>query len=152
MIECKTTRTIEEITGYYAEDGKYFKDKAECEKHEQTAKMVIYNDFKRLIVGGDTFAECNIWERFGYGGEEYELAVIEIKDKEDLRIANMYGEINKKGTPLTEDVIGKRVLIDIGDTYCRDASWRPRTEEELIEMFKEDIKKFFHPEENKKEA
>ena len=151
MTESKITRTVEEVTGYYADDGTFFRDKAECEKYEQTAKMVIFKEFKALMIG-EPFPECSIWERFGYGGEEYELAVIEIKDKEDLRIANMYGEINKKGTPLTEDVIGKRVLIDIGDTYCRDASWRPRTEEELIEMFKEDIKKFFHPEENKKEA
>jgi len=147
MTEIKRTRTIEEVTGYKANDGRFFKDKEECEKYEQTAKMVIFNDFKRLIVGGDTFVECCIWENFGYGSEEYELAVIEIKDKEDLRIANMYGEINKKGTPLTEDVIGKRVLVHIGDIYCRDARWNPKTEDELIESFKTQIKKFFHPEE-----
>jgi len=144
MKELKTTKTIEEIYGYQASDGKFFEDKAECKKYEQTAEMVIYNDFKRLMVGGDTFSENQIWENYGYGSDDFSLAVIEIKDEADLRIANMFGEIHKKGT-LSPDVIGKRILVSIGNEYNYDCGWFARTEEQLIEDFKKDIAKFFHP-------
>lgn len=144
MKELKRTKTIEEVTGYEATDGKVFNSKEECEKYEKTAEMVIYNDFKRLIVGGKTICEYSFFENFGCGSEEYEYAIIDIKNADDLRVANMYGEIKGKGQ-LTPDCIGKRLLVAIGDIYCQDALWNARTEEELIEEFKKDIAFYFHP-------
>lgn len=151
MKELKHTKTIEETYGYQATDGKVFNSKEECEKYEKTAEMVIYNDFKQLMVGGDVFAECSLWENYGYGSEEYEYAIIDIKNADDLRIANMYGEINRKGQ-LSPDYIGKRILVHMGYQYDRNVGWCAHTEEELIEDFKKEIGLFFHPKAKEGEA
>lgn len=147
MKEIKRTRTIEEVTGYEAEDGTVFKTKEECEKYESTAKVVVYKAFKELMVDGKPFAECNIWEDFGYGSEEFDLAVIEIKDETDLEIANRYYELNG-GFNISKDFIGKKVLVDIGFCYdkVKEYNPNPRTKEMLIEQFTKDIAKFFEPE------
>lgn len=143
MKEIKRTRTIEEVTGYEAEDGTWFKTKEECEKYEETAKAVIRRNFKRLMIG-EEFPECHIWERFGYGSEEFNLAIIEIKNEDDLRAVNMLAELEKCGS-VSPDYIGKRVLVSIGYNGEFDCNLCPRTEEELIDQFKNDIAKFFHP-------
>ena len=148
MTESKITRTIEEVTGYYADDGTFFRDKAECEKYEQTAKMVIFKEFKALMIG-EPFPECSIWERFGYGGEEFMLAVIEIKNEADVHTANMYAESTHNKTVFTSDMIGKRYLVNLGYGCDGDCAMLPRTEDELIDMFKKDINKFFVKESGK---
>ena len=156
MKESKRTKTVEEIIGYEAEDGTMFKEKEECVKYEATAKAVIYDRFKQLIVD-EPFLECHIWERFGYGGEEFQLAVIEIKNEDDLNALNMFHKAYKfyENKPISSDFIGHRVLINLGYVYdggMGDCSMQPRTEEQLIEDFKTDIKKFFYPNEQKKEG
>lgn len=145
MKEIKTTRTIEEVTGYEANDGTVFKTKEECEKYEQTARAVIRNNFKRLMVG-EEFCEASIWERFGYGSEEYMLAVIDVKNEEDFKAVQMLCEFEKCGQVKAKDFIGKRILVNVGYNCDYDSYLNPRTEDELIEQFKADIKKFFHPE------
>lgn len=143
----KRTRTIEEVTGYEAEDGTIFKTKEECEKYEDTAKVAVYKAFKELMVNGEEFAECEIWENFGYGSEEFDLAVIDIKSETDLEIANRYYELNG-GYSISKDFMGKKVLVNIGFCYDnrKDCPPNPRTKEMLIEEFTKDITKFFEPE------
>ena len=151
MKEIKRTRTIEETVGYEANDGTMFKTEEECKKYEETARAVIRSNFKRLIVG-EEFYECRIWENFGYGSEEYKLAVIEVKNEEDFKTVQMLCESEKCGQVEAKDCIGKRVLINLGYECDFDSYLNPRTEEELIEEFKANIKKFFHPEDvNRKE-
>lgn len=144
MKELKRTRTIEEIRGYEANDGTFFSSKEECEKYEKTARAVIFNAFKQLVVDR-IFPECFIWENYGYGSEEFSMAIIEIKNEDDLRAANMYFEEFKFCDQLTRDYIGKRILVNLGYGNEGDCRICPRTEEELIEQFKNDITKFFHP-------
>jgi len=149
MKEIKRVKTIEEITGYEACDGKWFANKDECLKYEETARAVIFKEFKQLMIG-EPFPECNIWENFGYGGEEFEYAIIEIKNENDLHIANMFSEVYNYGFTFKNDMIGKRLLIALGyDGSYGDCCLCPRTEDELIEIFQRDIKKFFRPEEKK---
>lgn len=145
MTELKTKKTIEEVYGYQATDGTIFPSREECEKYEKTAANVINTRFKSLMVGGEPFPEYQIWESFGGGSDEYEYAVIEMKNADDLKIANMYGELHGKGA-LSEEYIGKRILVTLGDRYCNyDSDWYPRTEEDIIEQFKKDVAKFFRP-------
>ena len=58
----------------------------------------------------------------------------------------------EKCESVSPDYIGKRVLVSIGYNGEFDCYLCPRTEEELIEQFKEDIKKFFHPKAKEGEA
>lgn len=147
MKEMKRTRTIEEVTGYEAEDGTVFLTKEECEKYESTAKVAVYKAFKELMVNGKEFAECEIWENYGYGSEEFDLAVIEIKNETDLEIANRYYELSG-GHSISKDYIGKKVLVNIGFCYDdrKDCPPNPRTKEMLVEDFTKDVAKFFEPE------
>ena len=146
----KRTREIEEIIGYVADDGKRFSSAEECERYEESAHMAIYNGVVGLSVDGEPFSECNIWDRFGYGSEEWSLLVIEIKDEKDLKVANMFAEMQEPKVDNTytnrfkPEHIGKRLLVSIGNQYeSRCYIWG--TEEDVIEMFKKDIAPFFHP-------
>ena len=47
---------------------------------------------------------------------------------------------------ITDELIGKKVLVCLGyDRNYGDCNIYPRTEEQLVEQFKEDIEKFFSP-------
>lgn len=143
MKEIKTTRTIEEVTGYEANDGKRFSSKEECEKYEQTAEAVINNDFNELFIVGE-FPECSIFESFGYGSEEFWMTVIEINNTNDLEIANRYFEFHTKGKcRIDSKYIGKRVLVNIGYEWDHDVNPNPRTYEELVDQFKKETEKYF---------
>ena len=144
MKEIKRERKIEEVTGYEAFDGKWFKEKEECEKYERSAYGVIAKEFESLFVG-ERFAECNIWEEYGYGSEEFEMAVIYIKDANDLHIANKYYELTYNGNNklIGTEYIGKKVLVNLGCSYDRYAPPCPRTMEDLMKAFESNLMNFF---------
>lgn len=151
MKEIKRTKTIEEVIGYEAKDGKQFKTKEECEKYEQSAEYAVEKMFDSICVKKDEetrFAECSIFENYGYGGEDYCYVIADIKTEAELKIANMYGKM-RAGTyfkPLEAKYIGKRVLIAVGDTW--DPAFYVRgTEEEMVEEFKRTMAGFFRPDE-----
>lgn len=151
MKEIKRTRTVEEVVGYEASDGVRFKSKEECQKYEESAKFAVTEMFLKRCVCGEPFIESAIFENFGYGGEEYEYVVMELKDAEDVKIATMFASMhNSKFSVDLNQYIGKRVLVGIGfvfDSYDKDFVIRG-TEGELIDQFKHDIARFFRPEEN----
>jgi len=152
MQKIVNTKTIE-IEVYQAYDGTIFKEEDECIKYEETARAVIEKAFRGIMVDKEPFTECQIWENFGYGSEEYEMAVIDIKDESDLEIANKYYAYHKANNLIGKEYIGKRVLVSIG--YCYDGikytEPYPRTKEDLIKQFEKDINKFFEPKINDKE-
>lgn len=147
----KRTRTIEEIDGYKAFDGKWFKDEEECKKYEESAYGVLAKELNALAVNKKKprFSECDIFERFGYGSEEFEYTIIDIKTEEDLRVVNQYYELvsNGKANYIGKEYVGKRVMIGLGFEYDRYVHPCPRTMEDLMSDFEKDIKKFFKPEE-----
>lgn len=143
MKEIKTTKTIEEVNGYEAFDGKIFKEKEECEKYERSAYGVITKEFEQLFVG-ERFTENQIWEDYGYGSEEFEMAVIDIKDEKDLFIANRYFEFTNSNL-IDKKYIGKRVLVNLGYDHDRCVYPVPRTVEDLREQFEKTIMCFFDP-------
>lgn len=151
MKEIKTTRTIEEVTAYEADDGTLFKTADECKKYENSAHYAIYNQFLGLAIS-ESFSEDQIFENFGYGSEEYSLVIIDIKDEKDLKIANMFAEMQIPKFPEKEEKkfrfdssrIGQRILVAIGNDYCKNC-YIYGTQEEMVEMFKRDIDKHFNP-------
>lgn len=149
MKEIKTTRTIEEVTAYEADDGTRFKTADECKKYENSARYAIYNQFLKLGVA-EPFSECQIFANFGYGSEEYQLIVVDIKDENDLKIANMFSEMqvpkgmNSDNARFGTNRIGQRLLVGIGDEYCENC-YIYGTQEEIIEKFKQDIDKYYNP-------
>lgn len=152
MKEIKTTRTIEEITAYEANDGTRFNTKEECEKYESSAEYAISEQFKSLMIR-EPFTEYEIYEYFGYGSEEYTYVTIEIKDERDLNIALMYQNIRDKtcNKKFNKDMIGKRLLVNLGND-CYDKLCYPLYNyEELIDKFKNETKKYFMTEEERKE-
>ena len=146
MKELKRTKTVEEIIGYEAVDGKIFTSKEECSKYEQTAKAVCSKAFKELFVG-EEFSECYIWEKFGDGNDEYMMAIVDIKNAEDLEIANRFYEINGCKT-IPKEYIGERILVTLGfifDGSCGEDPC-PRTMEDLKKAFNKTLDEFFNPE------
>ena len=142
MKEIKVTKTIEEVTGYEANDGTWFKTAEECKKYEESARAVVSAQFRQLVVGG-VFCETCIWEDYGFGNDEWEMCVIEIKDVNDLEIANRYYKM--VNSPLIDkSYIGQRVLVHLGTPYDRQVNAVPRTREQLIENFTKTIDRFFN--------
>ena len=145
MKEIKRTKTIEEVVGYEAFDGKIFKTEEECKTYEKSAYGILRKGLEDLIVG-ESFNETMIFEDFGYGSEEYGLAVIEIKDEADLFKANHYYEYVNNGCKLIgKEYIGKRVLVNLGYEWDRAVPPVPRTEDELKECLERAIKTYFYP-------
>ena len=148
MKELKRQKTIEEVVGYEAFDGKVFKTEEECEKYEESSYSAITKDFEQLIVG-KRFEECRIWEDFGYGSDEYEMAVIDIRDENDLYIANRYYQQfapDNVDMTIDKNYIGNRVLVNLGSEYDRFVNPCPRTKNELRKQFEATIEKYFSPE------
>ena len=145
MKELKRTRTIEEITGYEAFDGKTFSTKEECEKYEKTAYGGLGKELRKIMVNEDEFAECSIWEDYGYGSEDFYMAVLDIKTEDDLFAVNRYFEFVSKGdaTPIDKEYIGKRILVSMGYTYDRNVSPYPRTKEDLMKQFECNLDMYF---------
>lgn len=151
MKEIKRTKTIEQLVGYEAFDGKIFKTEDECRNYEQSAYGVLRKGLEDLMVG-ESFNETMLFEDFGYGSEEYGLAVIEIKDEDDLFKVNHYYEfVNEVNgchichNPIGKEYIGKRVLINLGCEWDRAVPPNPRTEDELKECLERAIKTYFYP-------
>jgi hypothetical protein len=150
--ETKTRTITEEVVWYEAYDGERFDSEEECKKYEATATAAIEKAFYGLMVGGKPLAECDIWANFGYGSEEFEVAIIDINDEHDLEIANRFYIHNKASNMIPKSYIGKRVLVDIGygfDSPCRHVEANPQTMDELIVKFTKDMDKWFNPKEEK---
>ena len=143
----KKVQKIEEVITYEAYDGTVFKTEEQCKKYEETARAVIEKAFYSLMIHERPFPECGIFEDFGYGSEEFEMAVIDIKDVNDLEIANRYFAFHQGTNPrlIGAEYIGKRVLVNMGYVYddFKDVNPRPITEKELVEMFTKDVHRYF---------
>ena len=131
-----------------AYDGTTFASEEECKKYEATAESVIKKAFMKLVVG-DIVPECYIWENYGYGSEEFMMAIIDIKDTNDLMIANKYLEFRKADELIDSKYIGKRIMVNLGYFY-EDNIYKvnPRTMEEVVEQFTKDMAKVFKKEGN----
>ena len=124
-----TTKTIEEITGYEAYDGTVFKTKEECEKYENTASFVITERFKKLVIKemeGIDITECASAFCLSSTDEDWYYVLIEIKNDDDLRVAQMYENLvgfSHADRHFTTEMIGKRIIVGAGEgVYPRPES------------------------------
>lgn len=114
-----TIKMVEEIIGYEASDGTQFKTKEECEKYEQTAAYVIKERFKKLVIKemeGCAISDTGSAFFMAIADEDYFHALVEIKNDDDLKVAQMYHKLVGYGSRgFTTEMIGKKVLVTIGN-------------------------------------
>lgn len=163
-----TTKTIEEIIGYEASDGTQFKTKEECEKYENTAAYVITERFKKLVVkemeGIDITEEANAFCLSSID-EDWYYVLIEIKNDDDLKVAQMYQKLVGFGSAnkgFTTEMIGKRIIVGAGEgVYPRPESGKRcnyeycyiwGTIEEQIEKYARTLRKLEEVNDNGKQT
>lgn len=143
MREIIQEKTIKEIVGYEANDGRKFTTAEECKKYEESAIGVINADFE-AVIQDKPFPECSIYEDFGYGSEDFMMAVVDIKNADVLEIVNKYMALRKNGL-INPDFIGKKVIMNIGMCYEKEPSIQPcpMTMDMLVHKFIKDITPYF---------
>ena len=158
MREIKTTETIEKVVGYEAIDGKRFDSKDECEKYDKTAAAVIKADFKKLIVKVMELCQITSYADVPFSdiGEDCYVALVRIKDHNDLKTCNMYSELTRQKCYFTDDMVGKDIIVYIGwgdgKGNCDYANGYPvGTIDDCLEAYKNGLMKLFKPDEKEKE-
>lgn len=142
MREITEQRTITETVGYEAIDGRRFKTKEECEKYEQSAEHVINSDMKAIMVG-EKFPESDIWSEYGYGCEEFYMGVIDIRNADCLEIANKYFDYNGSKKLIQPELIGNKVLVNLGYTYDKNVEPNARSMDKLVHDFIKNLEHYF---------
>lgn len=73
----------ETVKAYYWEacDGTRFKDKAECEKYDNSAKALLFSQYNKLIV-----KEASEYDIFQSGSEDNEVELIKISTEHDIDV------------------------------------------------------------------
>ena len=117
MREQKRVKTIEEVTGYIADDGTFFTTKEECQNYEKSAKVVVYNMVKEKMI-----AETSEYEIFDIGCEDHIIEVFLVDSVETMELLNRYTYLYSYTKPeknyITEEMIGKEIMMTWG--YVRD--------------------------------
>lgn len=154
----KITKTVEEIIGYIAYDGKEFKVKEECEKYEATAHAVIKREFIEKCVRYEVEETVGTNDGCGYYcagvGEDYYDAVVHIHNEDELRIAQMFQEIVQPAAKrrFTTKDIGNDLIVVIGERDYKtkklyyDNCYIHGTFDEMVDEFKNSIDKLFYEE------
>lgn len=151
MKEITKEVTKTEIVGYEANDGTKFSSAEECRKYEQTAFSVINKRFLDMKVDnefdGETLGDAisGGWLN-GYCGDTF--VIIEIKNEDDLRAANMYWNIvtYRSGECFKEDMIGKRILVNNYTECDGSVCYIIGDFEQYINMGRDRMKRLFYPE------
>ena len=135
------TKEVTEVYAYQAEDGKIFSSKEECEKYENSAYSVIKRDFEKLKLA--EYSECDVFENQGYGSEDYMYWLVEIKDSNDLFIANRFSEIAKSPTRFGFGDMGKKLLVGMGYYWEGLKVSCIRSYDDIIAEFTKDMNNIF---------
>lgn len=137
MKEQIITREVKEVNGYIADDGTWFKHKDDCQRYEESAKMVVRAMIKEKIVG-----TCSQYELLGGGCDDIDIEFFNIDSMETLELANRYAKLaGYSGERLmfkTED-IGK--IVGIEWDYDHIDCWRFGNIDEVIENIRKQYKK-----------
>lgn len=108
------THEVKETYAWEANDGKIFYDQNECLQYEKTAKCAITARLREMFVGGnDPVTEYQVFEGYGGSSEEYLMAVLFIKDENDLYAVNQYASF--VGAPTVSSCrVGDKLLVGLG--------------------------------------
>ena len=137
MKEQKITRTIEEINGYIADDGTWFKRKEDCHEYEASAKMVVYNMVKEKIIG-----KTNILGLFSEGCEDCDVEIYSVDSMNTVELLNRYIYLytyDKKDNLITTEMIGHKIIICW--SYDKDYCWCKGTIEDILKEIRENYEK-----------
>lgn len=136
MRENKITRTVEEVNGYYADDGTWFREKDECKKYEESAKMVVFKMIKDKMI-----AKTNIYNLLGEGSEDDAVEIFKVDSLETVELLNRYTTLSTydKTAPFASDMIGKDIIIQWN--YERDWCYCHDTIDDLLLKIKGNYEK-----------
>jgi len=141
----KEIKSFESV--YVATDGTEFKDRAECEKYENSARCVIETKYRNLVVA--TEIEETI---FGVGSADNEVEIVKVRNAEDKdTIMQLYFLVNPHMANHDEDkvkngwvaqaeefldrAIEKGELVLIGRGYDNQSFWFYGTQRSITESF-----------------
>ena len=137
MKEQKITRTIEEVNGYIADDGTWFKNKEQCLEYEASAKMVVYNMVKEKMIG-----KTDIQNLFGEGDPDSDVEIFLVDSMNTLELLNRYVYLytyDKKENLVPTDMIGKKIIFCW--SYDKDYCWCKGTIEDVLKEIRESYEK-----------
>lgn len=144
MKEQKITRTIEEVNGYIADDGTWFRTKDQCMEYEESAKMVAFNMVKDKMI-----AKSTIYGLLSDGDEECDVEIYNVDSKDTVELLNKYIYLytyNKKADLIKMDMIGKEIIICWN--YDRDCCWCKGSINDMIEGINKNYNKIVNKTEN----
>jgi len=137
---------VKETYAWEANDGTVFYDKNECAQYEKTARCAILSRLRELFVGKDdpkTHGELNeysVFEGYGCGSEDYLMAVLRIKNEDDLYAVNQYAAL-VGAKPVPSDMVHELVLVGFG--YGYEDLYLYGTYGELVQKAADDMKRVF---------
>lgn len=137
-------KVVKEVNGYIADDGTWFRTKEECQKYEESAKMVLFNMVKDKII-----AETNIYNLLHEGNDDDGVEIYNVDSLETLELLNRYimlSTYDKKKDLFKTDMIGKKIIVFW--SYDRDYCWSKGTIEDLLNGIKERYDKVVNKTEN----
>lgn len=109
----KAATKMVEVYGYEASDGKWFKDRDECEKYEASA-VGAASAAANCLKEKDMFADAAFGEFCTCC--ENSIRTYNIKDANDLQVINTYlKSVSTSGKVLSPEYIGHRVAIEFYD-------------------------------------
>ena len=138
----KITRTIEEINGYIADDGTWFKREEDCKEYEASAKMVVYNMVKEKMIG-----KTSIYGLLGEGDEDCDVEIFSVDSVNTLELLNRYVYLytyDKKENLITTDMIGHKIIICW--SYDKDYCWCKGSIEDVLNDIKANYEKAINKE------
>lgn len=137
MKEIKTTKTIEEVTGYEAFDGTLFRTVEACKEYEDSAKGAAKQAAWHYLV--DDRGSYDL-----FGCEESGLLVFDVPNADAYTIIRHWAELGKvwdaKG--FTPDYIGKRVGFYTSWEECSFIKCYA-TKEAMLAFYTREIEKMF---------
>ena len=139
------TRDIKktEVYGYEAEDGTFFDKKEECQKYEESARMVCYGKAKQYLIGKTT--EYNLLE---FGDSDCGIEIFNVPDMEAAKVIEQYIILQCDDSEIhigqVTSRIGKEVMACW--SYDRDSCW-VMTFDEYVDMIQKKYQKITKKEE-----
>jgi len=129
METLERVREVKEVYGYRALDGKFFNEKEQCEKYEESAKMVAMDLARKHLK-----AKTTILELFGEGSEEDDVEIYHIDNLDSVKVINQYiilccdyKDTTDKSALIDESNIGQDIILCWG--YDHDWCWRYNIDE-----------------------
>ena len=136
----KITRMVEEVTGYEAADGAFFRSEEECKKYEQSAFCAAQKTAETLKIKEMLMEDAAPF----IGGYEERVVAYDIKTAGDLQVLNTWLDLEDTSCEKVDPkYIGKRVVVQ----YWVDSGHSVLGSREDIEAtFKKNMDKLFNEE------